>query len=76
MDPGALMIKLSNEKLVKKWLSLCKDPQIEAAVFFEKNDLVVIKKNSNEITLFETSIYQQLNKCLIYLDDIHTRGIY
>ena len=41
-----------------------------------KNDLVVIKKNSNEITLFETSIYQQLNKCLIYLDDIHTRGIY
>ena len=76
LDPGALMVKLSNKEVVKKWLSLCNDCKIEAAVFFEKNDLVIIKKNLNEITLFETSIYQHnLNKCLIYLDDIHTRGL-
>jgi hypothetical protein len=38
--------------------------------------LVVIEKNSNlEINSFKTSNYRyNLKKCIIYLDDIHTRG--
>jgi hypothetical protein len=80
LDVGALMIKYSNKKLAQKWLNLIvqknKDTEIEAVVFFEDNELVLIQKNSIEyLQSFETSIYiNNLKKCLIYLDDIHTRG--
>ena len=76
LDAGALMIRYSNKEVAQKWLELNKNNNnIEAAVFFEENDLVVIQKISNKIQSFETSIYlHNLSKCLIYLDDIHTRG--
>ncbi len=75
LDVGALMLHLSNKQVAKKWLDLTNN-EIEAAIFFENNDLVVIEKNSIfEINSFETSNYRyNLKKCIIYLDDIHTRG--
>jgi len=77
LDVGALMLHLSNKQVAMKWLNLTTNVEIEAAVFFENNDLVVIEKHSKnfEINSFETSNYRfNLKKCLIYLDDIHTRG--
>ena len=75
LDVGALMLHLSNKQVAKKWLDLTNN-EIESAIFFENNDLVVIEKNSNlQMNSFETSNYRyNLKKCIIYLDDIHTRG--
>ncbi len=75
LDVGALMVRLSNRQVALNWLNLTND-EIEAVVFFQNNDLVVMMKNTiNEINSFETSAYRNnLKKCLIYLDDIHTRG--
>ena len=66
------MLNLNNEKVAKQWLELRAD--IEAAVFFKDNDLVVVNRKG-EIIDFEMSTYRRhLDHCVIYLDDSHTRG--
>ena len=73
LDVGALMLNLDNENVAKEWLKLCPD-DIEAAVFFKDNDLVVVTRRG-EIIDFEMSTYRRhLEHCVIYLDDSHTRG--
>jgi len=74
LDVGALMIDLSNRQVAIEWLKLAND-KADAAVYFDnENNLVVIDKKDNEVA-FETSPYKfQLGRCVIYLDDTHTRG--
>lgn len=85
LDVGALIVRMSNEEVAMKWLELNqqknKNSLIEACVFFKGNDLVVMERNSDDLsswhtTSFETSIYKENmnNKCLIYLDESHCRG--
>ena len=72
LDVGALMLSLNNENVAKVWLGL--RPDMEAAVFFRDNDLVVVNRKG-EILDFEMSTYRgHLDHCVIYLDDCHTRG--
>ena len=73
LDVGALMLELSNDQVIKEWLKL--RPEIEAGVFFnEKNDLMVLNRKGKIIS-FEMSPYRRnLEQCVIYLDDAHTRG--
>ena len=72
LDVGALMLNLDNESVAKRWLKSRTD--MEAAVFFKDNDLVVINRKG-QITEFEMSTYRRyLDACVIYLDDCHTRG--
>ena len=67
------MVNLDNENMAKEWLKLCPD-DIEAAVFFKDNDLLVVTRRG-EIIDFEMSTYRRhLEHCVIYLDDSHTRG--
>ena len=84
LDVGALVLTMSNRQLVSEWLSLLacwRDERAtataaaDAAVYFEENELVVLERASGLVAPFETSIYkQQLDKCVVYLDEIHTRG--
>ncbi len=76
LDVGALIIKMSNREVAKKWLELYQqNNRIEAIVYFEDNDLVVLDKSSRQTTPYEMSIYKhKLDKCLIYLDESHCRG--
>jgi hypothetical protein len=76
LDVGALMLDFDNEKVAKKWLEvLGEDSEIEAAVFFDQNnDLMVLEKNGDLNKLEVSTFKNQLGKCVIYLDDCHTRG--
>ena len=72
LDVGALMVPLTNIQVATEWLEIVKTA--EAAVYFDENDLKIIDKKGNE-SMFEMSPYKlQLDRCLIYLDDVHTRG--
>lgn len=72
LDVGALIIDFSNEKFIKEWLNLRKDMQ--AGIYFNDNDLMVVDRKGRT-TPFEMSPYRRdLDSCLIYLDDAHTRG--
>lgn len=75
LDVGAQMLELQNEDLVRCWLEVAQNPEIQAAVFFnDKDELMVLPRNDVPILFFSSSFAQKLEKCVVYLDDGHTRG--
>ncbi|KAG8729017.1 hypothetical protein FRC11_009676, partial [Ceratobasidium sp. 423] len=73
LDVGAQMLELQNEDLVRCWLRL--RPDIDGAVYFnDRDELFVLPQNGAPVLLSTSPFAQQLDKCIIYLDDGHTRG--
>ena len=73
LDVGAQMLELQNEELARHWLSL--KPHISAAIFFNKWDhLTVLTRDGTIEPLISSPFNRQLDKCIVYLDDAHTRG--
>ncbi|KAH7910980.1 hypothetical protein BJ138DRAFT_1101401 [Hygrophoropsis aurantiaca] len=73
LDVGAQMLDLQNKDLAAHWLKL--KPHAQAAIYFnEKDELAVISRDGS-VELFVSSPFsQQLDQCILYLDDAHTRG--
>ncbi|KAH9169113.1 hypothetical protein EDB89DRAFT_1908861 [Lactarius sanguifluus] len=73
LDVGAQMLELQNEELARHWLSL--KPQISAAIYFNESDhLTVVTRDGTIEPLISSPFNRQLDKCIVYLDDAHTRG--
>ncbi|KAG9125299.1 hypothetical protein FRC07_008195 [Ceratobasidium sp. 392] len=73
LDVGAQMLDLRNDELVKHWLEL--RPDVSAAVYFnDMDELVILPQNGSPASFFSSPFAQQLDKCIVYLDDGHTRG--
>ena len=73
LDVGAQMLELQNEDLVRRWLSL--RPDVSAAVFFNDSDHLTVLTQGGSIEPFISSPFnRQLERCIVYLDDAHTRG--
>ncbi|KZP04851.1 hypothetical protein FIBSPDRAFT_843536 [Athelia psychrophila] len=73
LDVGAQMLDMHNADLARHWLSLNLDAA--AVVFFGENDeMTVMAKDGRTEPLISSPFRQQLDKCLVYLDDVHTRG--
>jgi hypothetical protein len=73
LDVGAQMLELQNEELARHWLSL--RPDVSAAVFFNGSDHLTVVTPDGTIEPFISSPFnRQLDKCVVYLDDAHTRG--
>jgi hypothetical protein len=74
LDVGAQMLELQNEDLVRHWLSLTK-PHISAGIFFDDFDRLTVLTRDGTVEPFTSSPFnRQLDKCIVYLDDAHTRG--
>lgn len=74
LDVGAQIIELSNIEAAKIWLSLmpCKD----AVVFLDENDnLTTLDQRGRVEPLLTSPFATQLGRCLVFLDQAHTRGI-
>ncbi|EGN92655.1 hypothetical protein SERLA73DRAFT_65475 [Serpula lacrymans var. lacrymans S7.3] len=55
------------------WLSLKLEAQ--AAIYFNENDeLTVLDRDGNVESFVSSPFNQQIDQCLLYLDDAHTRG--
>lgn len=75
LDAGALMLELNNEQVATEWLRMVPEDKYDAAVYFSTNDVLMTIDRNNVITEFDNSVYRdKLNKCIVYLDDSHTRG--
>ena len=73
LDVGALMLDMHNEEVAKEWLKLVKN--VEAAIYFDEYNNLMVLDRLNRKSSFQLSPYKtQLSKCVIYLDDSHTRG--
>ena len=73
LDVGAQMLELQNKDLVRHWLDL--KPDISAAIFFDDLDHLLVLTQDGTVEPFTSSPFnRQLDKCIVYLDDAHTRG--
>lgn len=73
LDSGALMLELNNKEVGIEWLKLA--PKFRATVYFDGNDALQTIDRNGIVTAFDYSVYKgNLDKCLVYLDDAHTRG--
>ncbi|XP_055310984.1 uncharacterized protein LOC129573874 [Sitodiplosis mosellana] len=75
LDSGALMLELNNLEVAKKWLELAPNNSFDAAIYFDSRDILQTIDRNGVITDFDCSVYREnLGRCLVYLDDVHTRG--
>ena len=73
LDVGAQMLELENRQLAKAWLDMKLDAS--AAIYFSEDDeLTVLTRDGRTQLLQSSSFGQQLDQCVVYLDDAHTRG--
>eukprot|EP00835_Amoeboradix_gromovi_P000089 NODE_3_length_56144_cov_0.348184.p8 type:complete len:937 gc:universal NODE_3_length_56144_cov_0.348184:7396-10206(+) len=76
IDSGALF-QDSNKQVAMKWLELAwSKNDIDACLYFDDDNRLVVVDRFNRIQEYENSAYNNnLNRCLIFLDDHHTRGV-
>ncbi|MCJ1447859.1 MAG: hypothetical protein MMC23_008371 [Stictis urceolatum] len=74
LDAGALISELDNLALVKVWLEV--DSKAEAAVFFGRDGRArALYKDSKQQPLSASPFLNNLDACVVYLDEAHTRGV-
>ena len=73
LDVGAQMLDLQNHELAIAWLD--STPNASAAIYFNEDDELMVGTRGGNVQLLRSSPFeQQLDQCVIYLDDAHTRG--
>ena len=73
LDVGAQVLEWKNEEVVRRWLFSV--PEAQAAIFFDdQNDLSVLTRDGSTEPLMISSFAKQMDECLVYLDEAHTRG--
>ncbi|KAG4070074.1 hypothetical protein HA402_013734 [Bradysia odoriphaga] len=74
LDAGALMLELNNKQVAVEWLKQAPD-MYDVGVYFDEQDILQTIDRSGIMAEFECSSYRKnLGRCLVYLDDTHTRG--
>lgn len=73
IDAGAQILEMDNKTLARTWLEI--DKRCDAALYFDSNNKPwVISKVGRETPLLASPYADDLTKCLVYLDEAHTRG--
>jgi hypothetical protein len=74
LDVGAQMLDLQNRELATAWLAIS-PASLQAAIYFNEDDeLTVLTRDGSTELLLSSPFAQQLDRCIVYLDDAHTRG--
>ncbi|KAF8326329.1 uncharacterized protein EI90DRAFT_3070499 [Cantharellus anzutake] len=74
LDVGAQMLEDSNRGLASRWLSKIPAADVDVAIFFEDDEILAIRRDGETEPFFSSSYRRRLDRCLVYLDDSHTRG--
>lgn len=72
---GALILELNNKEVAEQWLKLTPSEQFDVAVYFDSRDILQTIDRNGVVVAYDCSVYRDnLSRCLVYLDDVHTRG--
>ncbi|CAG8972326.1 hypothetical protein HYALB_00001729 [Hymenoscyphus albidus] len=76
LDVGAQILELDNLQVAKTWLDMRTfNDQTKAVIFFSQNDELLVLDRKGQIEPLQTSPFaKQLDACLVFLDQAHTRG--
>ncbi|KAI6110733.1 hypothetical protein EDD17DRAFT_1828231 [Pisolithus thermaeus] len=73
LDVGARVLELQSDKFAALWLEL--KPDALAAIYFDDDDeLTVLSREGTIQSLLGSPYASRLDECIVYLDDVHTRG--
>lgn len=73
LDVGAQVLEKRNFEVARDWLS--RVPESKASVYFnEEDELTVITRDGHPEPLMVSAFAKQMDECLVYLDEVHTRG--
>lgn len=73
IDAGAQILEMDNLSLVKEWMKV--DHEASAAVYFNNdNKPFVYYRHGSQTPLLASPFAENLDNCLVYLDEAHTRG--
>lgn len=73
IDVGAQVLDVSSIGLVRIWMTMISD--VDAGIFFDKDDNVMVLTRDNKLeALIASSFQARMDRCLVYLDEVHTRG--
>ncbi|CAG8973653.1 hypothetical protein HYALB_00002219 [Hymenoscyphus albidus] len=76
LDVGAQVLELQNEEVARAWLSRVPESKAQAAIFFDRcNEICVLSRDGRKEPLSISPFAQQMDQCLVYLDQSHTRGV-
>lgn len=76
LDVGAQIIELTNIQVASTWLGLTSPDTVLAAVFCnDRDELLVLDRNGRTEPLQISPFAKQLDVCIVFLDEAHTRGI-
>ncbi|KAF1968390.1 hypothetical protein BU23DRAFT_514913 [Bimuria novae-zelandiae CBS 107.79] len=75
LDVGAQILELNNYQVAEAWLQLSDPLKTKAVVFFSDHEELLVLHRSGHIEPLQTSSFaKDLDGCLVYLDEAHTRG--
>ncbi|KAI9742144.1 MAG: hypothetical protein M1818_004044 [Claussenomyces sp. TS43310] len=75
LDVGAQVLELRNEDMARTWLLRVPESEAQAAIFFDgQNDICVLSRDGTKELLRISPFAKQMDQCLVYLDECHTRG--
>ncbi|KAM0261275.1 hypothetical protein ACHAQJ_002306 [Trichoderma viride] len=76
LDVGAQILELDNAQVAAAWLKMVPENQgKKAAIYFNHRDELCVIDQHGCVESLQTSPYnQQLDLCLVFLDEAHTRG--
>ncbi|OAA53143.1 hypothetical protein ISF_08984 [Cordyceps fumosorosea ARSEF 2679] len=74
IDAGAHILEMENQDVARTWLSI--DPQAEGAVYFGANSQIMVRSRfqKDPMPLIASPFAGDLEKCVVYIDEGHTRG--
>ncbi|KAF2158728.1 hypothetical protein M409DRAFT_71485 [Zasmidium cellare ATCC 36951] len=75
LDVGAQILEMNNQEVARTWLSMHATENTRGVVFFNDNDEIVVMNREGFVEPLQTSAFaNQLETCLVFLDEAHTRG--
>ncbi|CAF3941269.1 unnamed protein product [Rotaria sp. Silwood1] len=74
LDVGALFIDETNLQIATEWLNLSDKTKIDYAVYFQSDSIFVCNRRCQHHAFLTSPASEQLDRCVIYLDEVHTRG--
>lgn len=74
LDVGAQVLELKNEELAHEWLNRLPNSEAQAVIFFDGSEIYVLSRDGMKEKLMFSPFAKQMDQCLVYLDESHTRG--
>lgn len=73
LDVGAQLLE-DNEKIAARWLDRVSADDAHAVIYFQEDEIFVLNREGLKELLLVSPFVKQMDQCLVYLDEAHTRG--